>query len=68
MTATSPLPYDDPRREAWRRYQKTSSGVNTLRWAAEGHEHAEGSLWSAFLAGYKAGQEAIREAGRERGR
>ncbi len=46
------LPRGHPLRTAFDRYKRTVEYENTRRWAL--HErHVDGSLWAAFMAGYK---------------
>ena len=59
---------DDPLMIAWTAFKKTYEFANAKKWAAHmtlrtsaddttmtiEHVHVEGSLWSAFTAGYKA--------------
>ncbi len=47
------LPPDSPLRVAFDKYKATSEYANTRRWAL--HErHVDGSLWAAFMAGFRA--------------
>jgi hypothetical protein len=61
---------NDPLMIAWKAYQASAEYANTSRWAkhiqidavdADGllnikHPHVEGSLWAAFMTGYRAAQ------------
>lgn len=49
-TAQSPLSANHPLMLAWEAYKATDEYANTKRWASH-PEHAEGSLWAAFVAG-----------------
>ena len=69
-SAQTALPPDHPLMVAWKAYTATADYANTLRWAQTpalrfdservngcyvlDHPHTEGSLWGAFMAGYKA--------------
>lgn len=66
MNASAKLPDDSPLMIAWNAYRATDDYANTLKWArhlsmhlqeAQAtiiHPHTEGSLWAAFMAGWKA--------------
>lgn len=45
------LSEDEPVMVAWNAYEQTDDYANTLRWAAHA-EHAQGSLWAAYLRGW----------------
>lgn len=51
---------DDPRMVAWEAYKATPEYANTRKWART--EHAEGSLWAAFLEGWARAVSADRGA------
>jgi len=56
----TPVPKDHPLRIAWDLYQSTEDYANNLRWAETAkvevtHPNTVGSLWGAFMEGYKAG-------------
>ena len=51
MTAVSK---DHPLMKAWTVYQQTKEYENTLKWAPT---HSQGSLWAAFVEGFKAATE-----------
>ena len=51
MTTETPVPETDPLMIAWQAYKATGEYANTRQWAA--HEtHVDGSLWTAFVAGW----------------
>ncbi len=63
---SAPVPDDDPRMIAWKKYKATDDYANTLKWAigpvdanprtAERHRGwVEGALWAAFCAGFTQG-------------
>lgn len=64
----APISKEHPLSEAWHKYKATDSYANTKKWAAH-IEHAEGSLWAAFSAGWDAARmsryDALRDAARE---
>lgn len=46
---------DDPRMQAFKRYQQTVSYANSKKWLAAGSPTGgDGELWSAFLTGWEA--------------
>ena len=47
------VPRNDPMRIAWEEYKQTEEFANTRKWAVH-EEHVDGSLWTAFCAGYQA--------------
>lgn len=53
MSTMAPVPKDDPLMIAWEAYTATDKYANTKRWAIH-PEHVEGSLWAAFMEGFKA--------------
>ena len=53
MNASSPVPADHPLMVAWNAHKATEAFANSKRWAADAN-HAEGSLWALFLAGWEA--------------
>jgi hypothetical protein len=68
------LAKDEPLMVAWEAYKATPAFANTLTWAqhcaiqprqdgtlAITHPSTEGSLWGAFMAGWKSGAQAICE-------
>jgi len=71
------LPDDSPLMIAWNAYRATDGYANVLKWARHvkvqeretnalieiQHPHTEGSLWAAFMAGYKAAQGPTGDAG-----
>lgn len=53
MSTSAPMAKDDPIILAWKKYKESAEFTNTYHWGL--HEgHLEGSLWAAFLAGYRA--------------
>lgn len=62
--AQAEVPIGDPMRDAWEAYRLTDEYRNTLRWAIY-PEHAPGSLWAAFVAGWQADRK-LAEQERER--
>lgn len=67
MSTMTPVSPDDPLMIAWTAYKSTEDFSNSLKWAmayeysagrpiAESQRvaHAEGSLWAAFMQGFKA--------------
>ena len=48
---SAPVPADDPRMIAWKKYQATDDYANARR------NHIEGALWAAFIAGFEAGRQ-----------
>lgn len=46
---------DEPLMIAWTTYKQTPAYANSLKWANQGEPYAEGSLWAAFVEGFKAG-------------
>lgn len=66
----APVNPESPLMQAWKRYTATPEFANTLRWATD-PEHAEGSLWAAFSAGFAptpatpAGSERLTDEERE---
>jgi len=55
------LPSDDPRIIAWEAYKKTEDFENAKKWAAY-KEHVDGSLWTLFIAGWRAREELKSDA------
>lgn len=55
-TAQAVVPIGDPMRDAWEAYSATPEYANTKSWAIH-REHVDGSLWAAFVAGWKASRE-----------
>lgn len=51
MSAQAPVADDAPVMRAWKAYTATDEHTNALRWAVY-PESAEGSLWTAFVAGF----------------
>ena len=56
MAVMAAVPADDPLMVAWESYQETEDFKNTKRWA-KNPEHLQGSLWAAFMSGFRAGNE-----------
>lgn len=56
MPTMTPCPANDPLMVAWSEYKNSEEYANTKRWAAK-PEHADGSLWAAFEAGFRAATE-----------
>ena len=59
---SEPMPADDPRLIAWKKYQETEEYSNTTKWALDTNAsddqrqlYVEGSLWAAFIQGYEDG-------------
>lgn len=52
MPTMMQVPADHPVMVAWREYQATDEYVNSRKWASD-PEHIDGSLWAAFLMGYR---------------
>jgi hypothetical protein len=53
MPVETPLPKDSPIMLAWEAYKSGDDYANSFKWA-ERTEHREGSMWAAFLAGWRA--------------
>lgn len=53
MSVQQSVPENAPVMQAWKAHQKTEDYSNSLKWAVY-PEHAEGSLWALFCAGYSA--------------
>jgi hypothetical protein len=66
MSASAPVPKDDPLMKAWEVYKESDAYANARRWAVHAEAfnnngvvtlmfpHVDGSLWSLFTAGYYA--------------
>jgi hypothetical protein len=54
----TPVAKDDPLMIAWEQYKATPEYINTRKWALY-IEHVDGSLWAAFMEGWK--ERALRE-------
>ena len=54
--AMGEVPLSDPMRAAWERYKLTDMYANSRKWAAH-EEHVDGSMWAAFVEGYRTAQE-----------
>lgn len=58
----TPVPLDDPMRQAWEAYKQTDHFHNSLMWAENvriennniTHPHILGSLWAMFVQGWRA--------------
>lgn len=61
MPTMTAVPEDHPLMIAWKTYQATDDFANTKKWAMH-HEHVQGTLWAAFMAGFQARQVAATEA------
>ena len=48
-----PVPKDHPVMKAWEEYKATEEYANAKKWTRF-EEHVEGSLWAAFVEGFKA--------------
>ena len=59
MPTDQQLDPDDPRIVAWEKYKQTDDYANTREWALH-QNHITGSLWAAFLQGYKAAKASPR--------
>lgn len=57
MGAMAPVPQDHPMMKAWTAHKATEDYRNLLNWARKGGEFAEGQLWGAFEAGFRAATE-----------
>ncbi len=53
MPVETALPENHPIMLAWNEYKLTDGFENTKKWAMY-EDHVEGSLWTAFVAGYNA--------------
>lgn len=60
MNNQTPIPNDHPLKLAWDKYTATEDYANARRWAKEGDEFIEGSLWAAFVEGWNAGVSAVK--------
>jgi hypothetical protein len=49
----TPVSQNHPMRIAWESYKKSGDYANSAHWAAY-KEHVAGSLWAAFVEGYRA--------------
>jgi hypothetical protein len=70
-----PLPKDHPIMKAWDAYVATPDFANSKRWAVTlrispsgdrqfiEHPHVDGSMWAAFLAGFRFGEASARADG-----
>ena len=54
MSEQTPVDQYSPLWRAWKAYVATEEFRNTKTWAAIA-AHTEGSLWAAFVEGFKAG-------------
>jgi hypothetical protein len=55
MPIETALPKNDPMMIAWESYVSLAEYKNTRSWAKH-DEHVDGSLWAAFVAGWKASE------------
>jgi len=55
MGTQTEIPIGHPMRDAWEAYKETEEFKNSQRWANI-PEFIDGSLWTAFRAGYEACQ------------
>ena len=51
MPTETPMPADHPIMQGWQAWRATEDGANSAKWAIE-PQHTDGSLWSAYLAGW----------------
>ena len=58
MPVEQALPSGHPIMVAWEKYKTGDEYANTRRWAID-KNHTEGSLWAAFLEGWKAAEKFI---------
>jgi hypothetical protein len=58
MSVQSPVPADDPLMVAWTAYKATEEYANTKKWATSPQD-TDGSLWAAFVEGYRARERAF---------
>lgn len=56
MSTSQQLPENHPLRIAWEQYKASATFANSKHWAVH-PEHTDGSLWTAFVAGYDAAQQ-----------
>jgi hypothetical protein len=56
MPTMTPVAADDPLMIAWKAYQETEDFANTLNWLGKDGQDPKGTLWAAFMAGFKAGR------------
>jgi hypothetical protein len=50
--ANAEVPLTDPMRAAWEAYKLTAEYANSRKWALFA-EHVDGSLWAAFVRGWR---------------
>lgn len=51
------VPADHPMMIAWEKYKTSPEYANSFKWAQH-KQHRTGSMWAAFVEGYKAAQAA----------
>ncbi len=56
MPVMQQVPVDHPLMVAWNAYKASDDYANSLKWAAT-PDYREGSMWAAFMAGFKAATE-----------
>jgi hypothetical protein len=52
MSVSQAVPANHPMMRAWERYKSTEVFANVRHWAVNA-EHVDGSLWAAFVEGWK---------------
>jgi hypothetical protein len=53
----APVPANHPLMIAWTEYEASPDYARSYGWAKKGAEYVEGSLWAAFVEGFKAATE-----------
>lgn len=56
--AMAPLTEDSPLLKAWKAWKRTDDFANIRRWALM-EPHVDGSMWAAFMAGWKENERIV---------